>query len=139
MEPLYKLKSLLRNKGYSVTKPRLVVFKVLIEASTALSVSQIINKSSGIDMVSVYRTLDLFEKIGVTHRVWTGFKSKIELSETFSDHHHHFTCLNCNKTISIESNSLENLFDNFERQYDFSITQHSVELSGQCSACQLKL
>lgn len=139
MEPVDKLKSLLKNQGYSVTRPRTIVFGVLNEAHEALTVAQIIEKSAGIDMVSVYRTLQLFEKTGVVHRIWNGFKSKIELSEDFLPHHHHFTCRRCGSSMAIESDDLERSLHALEGVYGFDLKQHSVELSGYCSKCQTKL
>lgn len=136
MNPLDKLSSLLKNQGYSITRPRTVVFQVLIDAHDALTVAQIIEKSSEVDMVSVYRTLQLFEKSGVAHRVWSGFKSKIELSEDFSPHHHHFTCSRCGSSVAIKSDELERSLHALETVYGFALKQHSVELNGYCNKCQ---
>lgn len=138
MEPNDKLKSLLKNKGYSVTKPRITIFNVLMDAHEALTVAQIIEKTTEVDMVSVYRTLQLFEKTGVVHRVWNGFKSKIELSEDFSPHHHHFTCSGCGSSVAIKSDDLERSLHALENVYGFDLRQHSVELGGYCGTCQSK-
>ncbi len=136
MEPVDKLKLLLKNQGYSVTRPRLVVFQALIEAHESITIPQIIEKSVGIDMVSVYRTLQLYEKTGIVHRIWNGFKSKIELSEDFSPHHHHFTCTKCGSSIVVKSDNLERSLHSLEGVYGFSLQRHSVELSGYCAKCQ---
>jgi Fur family transcriptional regulator, ferric uptake regulator len=136
MNPTDKLKTLLKKQGYNITKPRVATFEALLEAHEALTIAQIIERLPGIDMVSVYRTLQLFEKAEIVHRVWNGFKSKIELSETFSPHHHHFTCNNCGIAQAIESDELEQSLHALEDQYGFDLRQHSVELSGYCKRCQ---
>jgi Fur family transcriptional regulator, ferric uptake regulator len=136
MEPDNKLKTLLKGQGYSVTKPRMLVFKALLDAHEALTIAQIIDIATGVDTVSVYRTLQLFEKTGVVHRVWNGFKSKIELSEDFSPHHHHFTCSKCGSSVAIKSDELEGSLHALETIYGFDLKRHSVELSGYCAKCK---
>lgn len=136
MDSKIKLEKLLKTKGYSITKPRVRVFGFLLQTHEPIAVSELAKILQDIDKVSVYRTIDLFEKAGITHRVWAGFKSKIELSEQFSSHHHHFTCVNCGKIISLESEQLESSLKILENQNKFELTHHSVELNGYCRHCR---
>lgn len=131
-----KFQQVLRDNGYSVTTQRQRVFTFLQNMHAPIAVSALAAKLTDIDRVSVYRTVDLFEKVGITHRVWNGFKSKIELSEIFSPHHHHFTCLGCGRTISLESDAIEAELHALERKHNFVLTYHSVELTGYCAACR---
>lgn len=135
MEQTDKVKKILKNNDQSITVSRLKIFNVLSSLEAPVSVARLADICSNIDKATVYRTVELFEKIGVIHRVWTGFKSKIELSEDFSAHHHHFTCLNCGKTINIQSPKLEKDLHSFEDKYNFKLTHHSLELSGYCHRC----
>lgn len=130
-----KLKALLKKQGYSVTKPRISTFKVLVDTHEAVTITQIVAKLPNIDMVSVYRTVQLFEKAGIVQRVLHGLKSKFELSDTFSPHHHHFICNKCGTAQAINSQDLEDSLHKLEAQYGFELRQHSVELSGYCKAC----
>lgn len=130
-----KLHAQLKNQGYSVTTPRTVVFDTLAQAHEAVTIAQVIAATPAIDKVSVYRTLQLFEKTGIVHRVWNGFKSKFELSEDFSPHHHHFTCLHCNTAVTIKNEGLESSLRALEKVYGFELLHHSVELSGRCKKC----
>lgn len=133
-----KLVSLLKKQGYSVTKPRLATFDAILEAGVPLTIPQIVAKLPDIDMVSVYRSIQLFEKAGIVIRVWSGFKSKIELSDAFSPHHHHFICNKCGSSQAINSDSLEKSLHSLEDVYGFDLRQHSVELSGYCNKCRIK-
>lgn len=135
MHTTEKLAKILREAGYSVTEPRVAVFECLRAIAEPISTTELAKTISTIDRVSVYRTVELFEKIGIIHRVWTGFKSKVELSDAFSPHHHHFTCLKCGKTVGLKSDKLEEALHEFEAQHGFNLTHHSVELSGYCSSC----
>lgn len=134
-----RLGSLLRDNGYSLTHQRIQVFEALTKYEEPVTVVQLARNLSNVDKVSVYRTVDVFEKIGVIHRVWTGFKSKIELSDIFSSHHHHFICIKCGKTIGLESEKLEQDLKDFEQKYGFELIQHSVELSGHCQSCKIRI
>lgn len=137
MDHLERFKKLLAQHGHSVTKPRLAVFKALLDSKDPLAVTQLAEQLPDIDRVSVYRTIELFEKITIVQRVWSGFKSRIELSEAFSPHHHHFTCSRCGDTIGLHSVQLENDLSQLEAVHGFKLTHHSIELSGYCANCSL--
>lgn len=132
-----KLQAVLAEHGYKVTTARKQVYSALANATQPLCNSEIINNVSGIDKVSVYRTLELYESIGISHRVWNGFKSKVELSDSFSPHHHHFTCDTCGKVISFRNKDIEKLLHSAEATLNVSIRHHVVELSGVCKDCEI--
>ena len=119
-----------------MTNARMLTFEALVAASQPLTVVELAKILSNVDRVSVYRCVDLFESIGIVHRVWAGLKSKIELSEIFSAHHHHFNCIVCGHTASIKSIELENSLHNLETEQGFELRQHSIELSGFCKKCK---
>lgn len=135
MDHTTRLKKILEQHGRSVTRQRLRAFTALQEADEPITTVQLATRLSGLDKVSVYRTVELFQEIGIVHRVWTGFKSKIELAEAFSTHHHHFSCTKCGATIAVESQPLEKSLHDLESKHGFELTQHSVELSGFCAKC----
>jgi Fe2+ or Zn2+ uptake regulation protein len=135
MSPKDKLISILTANGHSATKPRLLIFELLFSEHKALSVQQIIDMTSDIDTASVYRTVNLFEKIGILNRVWNGFKNKVELSDDFLSHHHHFTCEVCGKLQTITDHNLEHSIHLLQGLYGFEIRHHLIELMGVCSDC----
>ncbi len=138
MHTLDKLYSALAEHGYKATAARKQVYSILASAGQPLSNSEIIDKTSDIDKVSVYRTLELYESIGVVHRIWNGFKSKVELSDPFSPHHHHFTCASCGKVISFKSKGIEYAMEDLARTMGVTIDYHLVEITGRCNECQAK-
>lgn len=138
MNPTERLFSqTLKENGYSVTKSRRAVFLTL-QGSEPLSVSQIISRTLiATDRASVYRTITLFEKLGITQRLQIGWKYKIELSDKFHSHHHHLTCLECGKIKAFkEIEELERLIHTIAQSHNFHLTDHQVELQGVCSNCQ---
>lgn len=133
-----KLADTLKKNGYSVTKPRQAVFAAL-QSGTPRSMHELtMDLSSVIDRASIYRTVTLFEELGIVIRVNQGWKYKIELSDVFSPHHHHITCTKCGRSISFkEPPGLDDLLTSIALEHNYTHTHHSFELSGLCAQCQV--
>lgn len=127
----------LKKNRLSVTQERLKLFAVLDDQDRPLTMNQLINACSPtLDRSTVYRTVDIFEKIGVAIRVYSGWKYRIELSEVFSSHHHHITCIRCGKIIPFEESvGFERELQYIQQKYAFNITSHTLELKGLCKTC----
>jgi len=80
--------------------------------------------------------LELFEKIGISIRIYTGWKYKVELSDQYSHHHHHMLCTSCDKIIAFEESEgfLKELLK-LEQKHGFLAKSHSLELQGLCKNC----
>lgn len=131
-----KLKVILDSNDYSVTRQRLQVFDSLF-SQEPMTIHQIVAKLHGtVDRASVYRTIDLFEKLGIAQRINIGWKYKIELSDKFSDHHHHLTCTICGKVIPINAEELEGFINRIAGSENFLAANHQIEIQGICSTCQ---
>jgi len=126
---------LLKGGGYSLTNARMTVFKALL-GEEPLSMHALVERASGIDRASVYRAVELFEKLGIVQRLNTGWKYKVELTDKFSAHHHHLTCIQCGKTVAMRENELEAFVDQIARSHGFKPTAHQIELQGLCQSCQ---
>jgi Fur family ferric uptake transcriptional regulator len=133
---LDKLEKTLRQSSYSYTKSRAMVFQA-IEQNGPLSMHRLTSMlRQSVDRASIYRTVDLFEKLGVVQRLQTGWKFQIELTDEYSEHHHHMTCTNCGTVFDFhEDNSLVELLKNTAQKYNFALTGHQVELQGICANC----
>jgi len=131
------LAATLKAQNYSVTKTRQQVFNALAD-SDALSMNQLVRKlQHKMDRASIYRTIDLFEKLGIINRLQIGWKYKLELSETFAGHHHHASCMQCGKVLAFEeSPELESDIHKLAESVGFNLTSHSLELRGLCTQCQ---
>lgn len=131
------LTKVLADNQLKVTKARLLVFE-LLQNKGPQSLAELIAQSRGkIDRVSVYRVIDLFEKLGIARKVTIGWKYKVELSEIFLDHHHHVSCLKCGKIVAVEEDpNLETIIHNLVSKQGFTVTAHQLELQGYCKKCQ---
>ena len=132
------LENYLKKYGYSHTKVRQYVFDVLNNKEPQ-SINALVSALSNVNRSSVYRTLNVFESIGVVHRVQMGWKHKFELSDIFNDHHHHMTCTNCSKVIDItDTSKIEKALEKTARDLGFAAKTHQIEIQGLCRKCQIK-
>lgn len=128
----------LKKAGFSLTKPRRTVFEALL-GHEPQAMSEVIAAAKGVDRASIYRIIELFEKLGIVHRLQIGWKYKLELSDQFSKHHHHLTCLNCGKIVALPENAIfEDYIRAFAIDYGFELKDHQLEIRGLCQACQKK-
>jgi len=127
----------LKESGHSSTKERKVLFKTL-EQFSPISITELEKKLSyRINRSTIYRNLELFEKLQFIKKVYIGWKYKIELSEKYSPHHHHITCTNCKSVTAIESSELfENEISELARIYRFEQSAHQLEIQGLCQNCK---
>jgi Fur family ferric uptake transcriptional regulator len=129
---------LLKTSGYSVTAARTAVFKTLLDQEP-MSMHQLVEGVGKIDRASVYRAVELFERLGVLQRVNIGWKYKLELTDKFAGHHHHLTCTSCGRTVAMNEDELERLIAKLAATYDFKPSAHQIEIQGLCTACQANL
>lgn len=138
-DDIYNFRQILSSNGYRFTTAREATFKLLISPKPQ-TIRQILNKAHGkVDSVSVYRNIDVFEKLGIVHRIYVGWKYKIELSDEFIEHHHHLSCLLCGKVIDIEDEKhIDYFIKEVARKFDFTPRRHQFEIDGYCNDCYAK-
>lgn len=131
-----QLGTLLQTNGYRSTEPRQLVFAALQQADEPLSLQQLHALTPGADRTSVYRTLELYERLHIIDIVHVGWKKRYELADPFKPHHHHLQCTSCQQLIAIDTPELEQLISTIAKKYDYTITHHHFELAGTCANCQ---
>ncbi len=132
-----KLEETLKKHGYSLTKPRQALFSALQSGKPRSMSELVMDLSSVMNRASIYRTVSLFEELGIVVRVQQGWKYKLELSDIFSPHHHHITCLNCGRIVSFnEPEGMDELLDQIAVGSGFTNKYHSLEISGICPLCR---
>lgn len=127
--------SVLQANNHSITNPRQVVFG-LLERKGPLTMHELTDAlQHTVNRATIYRTIELFEKLGIVKRLQIGWKYKLELSQTFS-HHHHLSCLTCNKVVKFEeSQALLASIYSVASDNNFSIQDHLLEIRGICPGC----
>ena len=119
-----------------ITAPRERVFALLRDVNPQ-SMSQLMQRAGkSMDRVTMYRTLESFERIGVVHRVNSGWKHKFELSDSFLGHHHHITCQQCGKTTDLhDEQEVEEIIKTIANRSGFQPLRHTFEIEGVCEDC----
>lgn len=137
VENMTRFKQILVANERHVTNSRMGLFTIL-DKNPPLSVREIMKLSDGtIDRVSLYRNMELFEKLDIIHRVHLGWKYKIELTDHFIAHHHHLTCMKCGKIIDIEGEAtISSFISQIANRHDFVPIRHQFEIEGYCMTCK---
>lgn len=126
----------LKQHSLRITKPRLAVFTALQQKESYYFIADIIKSCPSIDRTSIYRTLEIFQQIGVVQVLHIGFKKGYELAEPFKEHHHHIHCTHCNEVVSIQSSKLEQVISQIASGHHYQLSSHHIELWGICSDCK---
>jgi len=130
-----EIATILKDNGLSITKQRLVVFE-LLEGREPVTMYELYDLARGkLDRASLYRTISVFEELGIVRRINIGWKYKVELSDKFAEHHHHLACLKCHKVIPISEQELERFISGLAMSYNFKPVEHQVEVQGYCQDC----
>lgn len=116
--------------GYKLTKPRLKVLKFLEKEKCLISARKVHDRIKTVDRASIYRTLNLFEKLRIVH-VEISEKEKLYCLENHP--HHHIICRKCGYTEDFECKKSE-----FIKPNNFSNIQHQLTLTGVCNSCNPK-
>ncbi|MBL7689007.1 MAG: transcriptional repressor [Bdellovibrionaceae bacterium] len=130
-----RLESGLRMQGARITAPRRSILKAALEQKSPFSADALRTYAKG-DLATIYRTLTLFEELGLLNRIDVGGDSAIyEIAAKDQSHHHHyFVCRKCRfrEPMEICSFSAEELS---LKKRGFSDLRHRVEFSGLCPKC----
>ena len=127
---------LLRTHSVNVTAVRLAIFRTLLKSDTTLKNGEVASRTPSVNRASVYRTLELFDRLGVTTTLVRGWTPFIELAEPFKPHHHHLICERCDVVTAITSEEIEKLIHQLAKMHSFAPSSHHFEIKGLCESCQ---
>lgn len=130
----FEIKNVLKEQGFSATKTRMAVLRVILAMQPA-SMHQLIAALPDVDRATVYRTVDLFVDLGIAKKVSTGFKYRVELGDAFQEHHHHLTCLRCGNIVDVHTPEIEYAIEQVASNNGFRPIRHDLEITGYCSNC----
>lgn len=135
-----------KENGYRLTTQRKIVLDILIEYKEEhLSIKEIFDKVKEIyphiGMATVYRTILLFEKVGIVQSIFLNNDyMRYQLKNPQEKHfHHHVVCEYCGAVFDIQDDLLELLEEQVFIQKGFTVTNHKVVLIGICKECSESL
>ena len=123
--------SQVRESGAKLTNPRKLILKKLTQMKKPLTLKEIHDECGNIDFASVYRSIKLFNEIGIVSEInFADNKIRYELST--SRHHHHIICSECGEIKELPICVLSEI----ETLTDYTITKHNLEFMGLCPKCK---
>jgi Fur family ferric uptake transcriptional regulator len=131
----------LEREGYRLSGPRSAVVETLDDIGCSVTAKEIADRlhdqGQDIGVASIYRTLELLDKLRLTRRVDAAEGvARYEPLNPSGEHHHHIVCDNCGQVTAFEDPELEHAIDRLAGRVDFAIDGHDVTLRGECPACR---
>jgi Fur family transcriptional regulator, ferric uptake regulator len=131
----------LEREGYRVSGPRSAVVETLDDLGCSVTAKEIADRlhdrGQDIGVASIYRTLELLDKLRLTRRVDAAEGvARYEPLGPSGEHHHHIVCDTCGEVTAFEDPALERAIERLAGRVDYAIGGHDVTLRGECSACR---
>lgn len=130
---------ILQHHGCRITAPRRAILEVIASSPRALQPGEVYElcrlKSSGIGLVTVYRTLDQLESLGLIQRIHREDGCHM-LMPAPSGHEHYLVCTGCGLTVFFNGDELDGLFSRVEEGTGFQVSDHWLQLFGTCPKCR---
>jgi len=129
----------LQANGYRITGPLKVIVEILTNASQALEPVDIFDlgrrEYPKMGLVTVYRTLEKLEELGLVQRVHqvNGCHAYLRAA---NGHEHILFCTRCGQVVYFAGDDLTNLIEKVAYQSGYSIQEHWLQLYGLCANCR---
>ena len=138
-EPVEEIARALRQAGYRLTQPRLAILQVLQENNGYLSPAEIHERGRALcpslGLVTVYRTLEMLDKLGLARRVH-GQGNCHGYARANSASGHYLVCHQCGQVNEFPCEGMKEIIETVQQQSGFIVEEHLLELVGLCPACQ---
>lgn len=126
-------------KKINPTAMRLLVLDLLLQQSSAISLSDIEKNLEPADRITIYRTLKTFEEKGLTHTIddGTGTPKYALCAEECDDHEHHdlhvhFYCNSCKETFCLPNSKIPDVM----LPNGFAPAEMNLIVKGTCDKCK---
>jgi Fur family ferric uptake transcriptional regulator len=131
--------SQLKFSGYKLTGPRYCVVEILANTDKALTAQEIYSQAHSqypwLGLVSVYRTLEKLELLGLIQRVHQKEKCQAYIAAPHG-HEHLLVCSSCGRVSFFQGDDLNTLVNGVEEKTGYKVQEHWLQLVGICAECQ---
>jgi Fur family ferric uptake transcriptional regulator len=132
-------KNLFQYKKLRLSHPRFLIYQELSAAENPLSPQELyhslIKKQRKIGLTSIYRSLDLFESLGIVFKIINGSHIKYKLCE-LKEHHHHIICKACGDVVELDFCDISDWSKKVMESTGYQVTDHQLNFYGFCKACR---
>jgi Fur family transcriptional regulator, ferric uptake regulator len=133
----------LRARGYRLTPQREIVLAVMHHMDRPATVDDIFQKvqerSSSLDISTVYRTLDLLQEFGLVRTIDKGERQIFYEYVGIHKPHVHLTCKSCGEIIGVELEPFAEAIKTLRAEYQFDILLDNMAIPGLCQKCRSML
>jgi Fur family transcriptional regulator, ferric uptake regulator len=133
------LRNFFKEKKLSLSHPRLLIYQELSNASSPLSPLEIyqnlLKKKKKVGLTSIYRSLDLFESLGIVFKIVNGSNAKYKLCE-LENHHHHIVCKACGNVVELNFCDISNWSKKVTESTGYQVVDHQLNFYGFCKSCK---
>lgn len=127
----------LREQGFRITPQRQLVLESVNELGHGTPeeiLSSVQKTASGVNLSTIYRTLEVLERVGLITHTHIGHGAPVYHSQDESPHIH-LVCDNCAEVTSIPSDAAAEFSLDLQETYGFTAEMTHMAVTGQCQAC----
>jgi Fur family ferric uptake transcriptional regulator len=126
------LASRLRSRGLRVTPQREQVLAT-VRALGHATPEQISEQVSGVDVTTVYRTLELLEELGLVRHAHLGHGAPSY--RPAEDDHIHVVCHICGRVVDADPTLVDDIADRLRAESGFVLDRSHFTVFGRCRDC----
>jgi len=131
----------LERQGYRATRQRRAILAGMLSSGREnVTAEEICRRARGacptVNLATTYRTLDLFERLGMVRRLTYGDGRSVFCPNLHP--HYHGTCLRCGAVMDIPPGRLAETLDQEQVKLTdraFAVVGHRIEFYGYCANC----
>ncbi|MBI2869702.1 MAG: transcriptional repressor [Chloroflexi bacterium] len=129
----------LSEKGYRLTPQRTMVLEAIEASTNHISAeeihSQIVRRYPHVNISTIYRTLDLLERLGLVTKTDLG-GGRVKYHPAHRGRHHHLVCQKCGHVVDLEESILHPLKAALLGGYGFEADLSHLAIFGRCTRCK---
>jgi Fur family ferric uptake transcriptional regulator len=128
----------LRARGYRVTPQRQLVLEAVttIQHGTPEEIcAQVQRTAQGVNISTVYRTLELLEELGLVKHAHLGHGPPTYHLAAEAQHVH-LVCRKCGAVSDVTPTVADGLVEVLQREFGFETDVHHLTVHGCCSSCR---
>ncbi|NJP47029.1 Fur family transcriptional regulator [Actinacidiphila epipremni] len=133
-------KSDLRRRGYRLTPQRQLVLEAVDDLEHATPdgiLCEVRKTASGINISTVYRTLELLEELGLVSHAHLGHGAPTyHLADRYD--HMHLVCRDCDQVTEADVELAAPLVDQLRERFGFETDMKHFAIFGRCQDCTAK-
>jgi Fur family transcriptional regulator, ferric uptake regulator len=128
----------LRARGFRLTPQRQLVLEAVEELGHATPekiLTVVRQKARGINMSTIYRTLELLEELQLVSHAHLGDRAPTYHAISTPDHAH-LVCRTCGRVIEVAASEIEPLSEALRGRHGFAIDVRHLAIFGTCTNCR---